>query len=127
MQDVTVYADEHAALQLVSQGSIQNGGRRVSRSKQEPLELTERRRSHSRASMPNAKDMQTGAPSLDFQIMYALRGHHVMRSPSKPMFDRQVNNSDVLTTASGGCRDVDQCCPEHVELAACGGGLDLSE
>lgn len=101
MQDVTVYADEHAALQLVSQGSIQNGGRRVSRSKQEPLELTERRRSHSRASMPSANNMQTGAPSLDFQIMYALRGHHVMRSLSKPMFDRQVNNNDLLTMALG--------------------------
>lgn len=69
MQNVTVYADEHAALQLVSQGSVQNAGRRNSRSKQEPLELIERRRSHSRASTPSAKDMQTGAPSLDFQIM----------------------------------------------------------
>lgn len=69
MQNVTVYADEHAALQLVSQGSIQNAGRRMSRSKQEPLELIERRRSHSRASTPSAMDMQTRAPCLDFQIM----------------------------------------------------------
>ena len=73
MQNVTVYPDEHAALQLVSQSSIQNGGRRISCSKQEPLDLIERRRSHSRASTPSAKDMQTGAPSLDFQIMYVLR------------------------------------------------------
>ena len=72
MQNVTVYADEHAALQLVSQGSMQNAGRRNSRSKQEPLELIERRRSHLRASTPSANDMQTGAPSLDFQIMYVL-------------------------------------------------------
>ncbi|KAL3147065.1 hypothetical protein ABBQ38_015030 [Trebouxia sp. C0009 RCD-2024] len=69
MQTVTVYADEHAALQLVSQGSIQNAGRRMSRSKQEPLELIERRRSHSRACTPSAMDMSTRAPSLDFQIM----------------------------------------------------------
>ncbi len=69
MRDVTVFADEHAALQLVSQGSIQSAARRVSRSKQEPLLDMERRRSHSRASTPTATDMQTGAPSLDFQIM----------------------------------------------------------
>ena len=68
-RDVTVYADEHAALQLVSQGSIQNAAWLVARSKQEPLLDTERRRSHSRASTPTAKDMKTGAPSLDFQIM----------------------------------------------------------
>ncbi|KAL3134678.1 hypothetical protein ABBQ32_007683 [Trebouxia sp. C0010 RCD-2024] len=74
MQNVTVYADEHAALQLVSQGSIQNAGRRMSRSKQEPLELIERRRSHSRASTPSAMDMQTRAPCLDFQIMHLAEG-----------------------------------------------------
>ena len=71
MRDVTVFADEHAALELVSQGSIQSAARRVSHSKQVPLLDAERRRSHSRASTPTAKDMQTGAPSLDFQIMYA--------------------------------------------------------
>ena len=64
-----MFADEHAALQLVSQGSIPSAARRVSRSKQEPLFDMERRRSHLRASTPTAKDMQTGAPSLDFQIM----------------------------------------------------------
>ncbi|KAL0045894.1 hypothetical protein WJX82_007719 [Trebouxia sp. C0006] len=69
MRDVTVFADEHAALELVSQGSIQSAARRVSHSKQVPLLDAERRRSHSRASTPTAKDMQTGAPSLDFQIM----------------------------------------------------------
>ena len=66
-----VFADEHAALELVSQGSMQSAARRVSHSKQVPLLDAERRRSYSRASTPTAKDMQTGAPSLDFQIMYA--------------------------------------------------------
>ena len=66
-----MFADEHAALELVSQGSMQSAARRVSHSKQVPLLDTERRKSHSRASTPTAKDMQTGAPSLDFQIMYA--------------------------------------------------------
>ena len=69
MRDVTVFADEHAALQLVSQGSIQNSAQRVSRSKQDPQQDAERRRSQYRASTPTANDMQTGAPSLDFQIM----------------------------------------------------------
>ncbi|KAL0041236.1 hypothetical protein WJX77_009833 [Trebouxia sp. C0004] len=69
MRDVTVFADEHAALELVSQGSVQSAARRVSHSKQVPLLDAERRRSHSCASTPTAKDVQTGAPSLDFQIM----------------------------------------------------------
>ena len=69
MRDVTVYADEHAALQLVSQGSVQGAAQRASRSKQEPLQDVERRKTHSRVSTPTAKDMQTGAPSLDFQIL----------------------------------------------------------
>ena len=95
MRDVTVYADEHAALQLVSQGSIQHGGRRVSRSKQEPLELSERRRLHSRASMPSAQDMQTGTPNLDFQIMCVLGGHHIL---DNYVWDWSYSRNGILTT-----------------------------
>ncbi|DBA80394.1 TPA: hypothetical protein ACH3X2_007336 [Trebouxia sp. C0005] len=68
-RDVTVFADERAALELVSQGSMQSAALRVSHSKEVPLLDADRRRSHSRASTPSAKDMQTEAPSLDFQIM----------------------------------------------------------
>ena len=68
IQGVTVSQEEQAALQLVSQGSIQSTSRRVSRSREQP-DGSDRRRSYQRASTATAKDMQTGAPSLDFQIM----------------------------------------------------------
>ena len=68
LQGVTVSPEERAALQLVSQGSVPSSSRRVSRSREQPDGL-DRHRSHQRASTATATDMQTGAPSLDFQIM----------------------------------------------------------
>lgn len=68
MQAVTVFPDEQAALQLVSQGSFQSGPRRFLTSREQADGL-DRRRSHQRGSTATAKDMQTGAPSLDFHIM----------------------------------------------------------
>lgn len=67
LQGVTVSPEERAALQLVSQGSIPSASRRVSRSR-EPPDGLDRHRPHQRASTATATDMQTGAPSLDFQI-----------------------------------------------------------
>ncbi len=102
MRDVTVFADEHAALELVSQGSMQSAARRVSHSKQVPLLDAERRRSHSRASTPTAKDMQTGAPSLDFQIMYA-NFHSCSVNPHVQIMFASFRSVRISTQADHAC------------------------